>query len=219
MSDDERFIEEYRPLVLSIARKMRARYDLTTELDDLIALGFEGLLDARQRYDPERGVKFNTFAYYRVRGAMIDGVRKAAFHGRRAWEKIRAAEAADQIAESAGERRAADPASRADVARTAASLDDALGKLTASYIMASVGQGEDSVPEDAEEALISKETAGRLREAVAKLPEREQALVRGFYFEGRRFDHVAEELGISKSWASRLHTKALGLLREAIESE
>ena len=70
--------------------------------------------------------------------------------------------------------------------------------------------------ETPEAALLSREMKERVRAVVPSLPDRERQLIEGFYFQGRRFDHVAEELGISKSWASRLHHKALARLKDAL---
>jgi len=216
---DEAFVEEYRPLVASIASKIRARFELRAEMDDLMAYGFAGLLEAKRRYDPTRGVQFNSFAYYRIRGAIIDGVRDGGFLSRRAYKQLKAAEAALYLGESVGEARAADPKARADKEKTAATLRDTITKLSASWTLAALGQSEEETKDDPEEALLGKEMKERVRTLVPSLPERERALVEGFYFQGRRFDHVAEELGISKSWASRLHHKALGRLRDALANE
>ena len=214
---DAEFVEEYRPLVASIAHKIRARFDLRADLDDLLAYGFQGLLEARARYDASRGVQFNTFAYYRIRGAILDGVRESGFLSRRAYQQLKAAEAALYIGESIGEARAADPKSREDKERTAETLRDAITKLSASWTLAAVGQSEEEqTKHDPEQALLTQEMRERVRKVVPILPDRERALIEGFYFQGRRFDHVAEELGISKSWASRLHHKALARLREAL---
>lgn len=218
MKPDDAFIEEYRPFVLSLAHKVRAQLGLTGDLDDLLSAGFEGLLEAQSRYDASRGVKFNTFAYYRVRGAIIDAVRRQGFHSRRAWSRLRAAEATDLVTEHSGDARAADPSSRGDVAKTVRAIDDSLTRITAGFVMAAVGQPEDVPEPTPEENLLSGETAARLRDAVTRLPERERLLVEGYYFGARRFDHVARELGISKSWASRLHTKALDKLRAELEA-
>ncbi|MBX3250625.1 MAG: sigma-70 family RNA polymerase sigma factor [Myxococcales bacterium] len=217
MERDRDFIEEYRPLVQSIATKLRTRYDLKQEVDDLMAEGFRGLIEARDRYDPSRGVQFNTFAYYRIRGAIIDGVRKSAYVSRRAYAQLRATEAALAIGEAVGEERAADPEARTDLARTTEALHETLAKLSASFVLAAVGQDEE--PETPEETILLEEAKDRVRDAVKGLPDRELALVQGFYFEGRRFDEVADGLGISKSWASRLHTKALERIRAAVERE
>jgi RNA polymerase sigma factor for flagellar operon FliA len=69
-----------------------------------------------------------------------------------------------------------------------------------------------------EDTLLAREMKARVAKALETLPERERALVRGHYIEGRRFDEIAVELGVSKSWASRMHSKALEQLREALEA-
>lgn len=212
-----KFVEEHRPLVISIARRVRREFDLTCEESDLVAFGFQGLLEAHSRFDPSRGVQFNTFAYYRIRGAVLDGVRAMAFLPRRAYAKLKAAEAADTLLEETGEANAQRPAgTQASTESRAEAMDQSLAQLTASFILSAVGQDESSQPASAEESLISAGDQRRVRDALEKLPERERALVQGFYFEGRQFDEVAKDLGISKSWASRLHTKALELLRDAL---
>lgn len=217
-TDDQRFVEEHRPMVRKIALRVRAELDLTCELDDLIAFGFHGLLEARTRFDPARGVQFSTFAYYRVRGAILDGVRKMAYLPRRVHQKRRAAEAIDWELEAQGEARAASPEKKADVEATLAAIDDVLGKITASFMLAAVGQDETAAPESPEEQLIEASERQRLRSALSVLPERERIVVHGMYFEGRNLDDIGAELGISKSWACRIHTRALGLLREALGS-
>lgn len=214
---DEEFVVEYRPLVISIATKVRAQFDLRGDLDDLLASGFEGLLQAKGRYDPSRGVQFNTFAYYRIRGAMIDHIRKSTFFSRRAHQKMKAAKAALAIGEDVGEERAANPAARKDIEQTAEQLHQTLAQMTASFVMASIGQKEEGEGDSPEDDVIREEAKERLRTALAVLPERELQLIQGFYFQGRQFDEVAEELGISKSWGSRLHHKALSRLRAALQ--
>lgn len=212
---EDRLIDEHRDLVRRLARKLRSELDLQCELDDLEGYGFQGLVQARQRFDPTRGIQFSTFAYYRVRGAMLDGVRRMAFLPRRAHRRLRLAEATDDVTEPAAAARFASPAAGPD--RALASIDEALGQVTAAFVLTAVGQEapEERGP-DPEAAFLSAEAGSRVRDAVEALPERERALVRGFYFEGRRFDEVAAELGISKSWASRLHGKALSQLRASL---
>lgn len=214
MTSDAEFVEEFRPFVASIALKLRRAMHLDTEIDDLIAEGMRGLLEAKERFDPSRGVQFNTFAYYRVRGAILDSVRHSFKLSRRARQRQVAARAALEIGEAAGEARAADPKARADAQATLTAMQETLAKLTTSFVASAVGQ--DEAPETPEESLLGAESKQRVRDALASLPERERALIVGFYFEGRRFDEVADELGISKSWASRLHTKALDRLRAAL---
>lgn len=215
----EQLVQNGQGLVRSLAMKLKAQLDVTCELDDLIAFGNQGLVQAAGRYDPARGAQFQTFAYYRIRGAIIDGIRAMAYLPRRAHEKLKAAEAQDDVTEAVGEARAASPEARGDVGATVTAIGDTLGRLTASYLMSSVGQGEEDKPDTPEEMLLSAETRARVTKAVATLPDRERALVTGFYLQGRTFEEVAKELGISKSWASRLHTKALDLLKQALDEE
>ncbi len=214
---DDAFVAEYDGFVRSIALRVRNEFDLTTDIADLLAWGYQGLLEAKQRYDASRGVQFNTFAYYRVRGAIIDGVRKMAYLSRRAHQARKFAEAADDILEQAAATRAASPEARKDVEQTVQAIDDVLGRLTASFVIASLGQ--DAEVEQPDEALVRHGERERLRAALSLLPEREAIVVRGMYFEERLLDDIAKELGVSKSWASRIHTKALGMLRETLSRD
>ena len=161
-------------------------------------------------------MQFNTFAYYRIRGAVLDGVRKMAHLPRRVHQARKAAEAFDAMAESTGDARAASPEQRADAAATLAAMEDILLKTSASFMLAAVGQDETETPETPLDALIGASEQVRVREALAVLDERETVVIRGFYFDGRNLDDIASELGVSKSWASRIHTKALGVLRGAL---
>lgn len=214
MSVDDRFIQEHAGLVKSIAHKLRAQLDLNCELDDLVAFGYAGLIEASDRFDPSRGVQFNTFAYYRVRGAMLDGIRQMAHLPRRVHSKIKMAEATDLVTEPVGQA----PEQRTDTQATVAQASAILGRLTTAYIAEAMGQGEEEVAElNPETRFLNVQQSDIVKKAISTLPEREKALILGFYFDNRTFDDVAKSLNISKSWASRLHTKALDLLREALE--
>lgn len=216
MSDDDRFIEEYRPLVMKIARQIYHELAMNTPLDDLVADGMKGLIQARKRFDPTRGVQFNTFAYYRIRGAVLDGIRDMAYLSRRAHQKRKQHEAALQVLEELGSGLDQSPEAQRTKEDALKALDDAVHKLTATFMLAAVGRDPNEPEPSVLDAIVDRDSAGEVRDAVDDLPERERALVRGFYFEGRRFDEVAKELGISKSWASRLHSKALVRLKDAL---
>ncbi|MCB9708566.1 MAG: sigma-70 family RNA polymerase sigma factor [Myxococcales bacterium] len=217
MTLDDRFIQEHAGLVKSIAYKLKAQLDLNCELDDLIAFGYTGLVEAKQRFDPSRGVQFNTFAYYRIRGAVLDGIRQMAYLPRRAYSQLKLAQATDLIAEPAGEVAAQTPEQKSDTKTALEHSYAILGRLSTAYIAEAMGQGEEVLAKDPERHLAHAQQVALVKKAVDVLPERERALVVGFYFENRNFDEVAKELNISKSWASRLHAKALDLLRQALE--
>lgn len=189
-------IAQHEKMVHSLASRLRRELSLRGEIDDLIAFGFGGLLEAQRRFDPARGVRFQTFAYYRVRGAMLDGVRKMAGVPRRAHERLQESAAVTPTAAPTG-------------------LDRAFTRMSGSLSTASVLQGSFG-EESPEVALLKDESVRRLLQALPRLSARERFLVRGFYFEGRSIDAMAKELGISKSWASRLHRNALAELRDTL---
>ena len=145
---------------------------------------------------------------------MLDGVRKQGWIRRRAYAKLKALEAADGVAEPAGEADAKS-ASSSPAAR-AAQLDDVLGKISAAYLLAAVGQGEDSAPETPEELVDAAELRGVVQRDLDKLPERERVLVHAVYFDGVTIEEAGMRLGLSKSWASRMHAKALERLRKSL---
>jgi RNA polymerase sigma factor for flagellar operon FliA len=215
--DDDAFVRAHEPLVRKLAHRIRVQLELSTELEELMAYGFRGLLEARQRFDADRGVRFETFAYYRIRGAILDGVRKMAYLPRRVHARRKAAAAQDRVCETAGETRVAGDGPPRTVEGTLGALDAALARTCAAMVLAAVGQSEEAKPRTQPEAHIVNALDGlKVRAALGVLPERERALVEGFYFEDRTLEEVGEELGISKSWASRLHTRALARLREVL---
>ncbi|MCB9590067.1 MAG: sigma-70 family RNA polymerase sigma factor [Polyangiaceae bacterium] len=196
-------------------------------LDELLSFAREGLLDAARRYDPERGVPFRAFASYRVRGSVIDGLRSLAHLPRRVHERLRALEAAGRVSEGVVEdlQGGAPPGSaRADAERA---LNDHLANMATAMATGIVSQtvpGEDgpdhlSLDAPADEQLERAQLLQLIQEGIAELPEQERELVQRHYFEGERFDHVAAELGLSKSWASRLHTRAIGRLTKRLQQK
>ncbi len=217
MGSDDAYIEEHRPLVLSIVDKVVRQFNIQGPRDDLIADGFRGLIEARSRFDAERGVQFSTFAYYRIRGAIIDGVRRNAPLPRRLYARLRAAQSADEITEILGRERAKNPQVRSDVKQTVLSLDDTLSNIAQSYALAAMEQPTHEV-DTAEENLLSAESAHHIRAALEVLNPRERAFIERFYFKGETLESVGKEFGISKSWASRIHTKALKKIRAHYET-
>jgi RNA polymerase sigma factor FliA len=213
-------------LVERIARQLMRTLGRNAELDDLRSYGREGLLSAARRFDPSQAVPFRGYATFRVRGAMIDGIRKTARLPRRIHEKLRCLEAGDQVSEDAAEdafREAPPGDTQLDAQRR---LDDHLAKMATAMALGLLHQrvhGEEgevallNPAEDPETATASAELHEIVTRAIAELPHEEAELVRRHYYEGERFDHVAEELGLSKSWASRLHTRAIARLTKRLQ--
>jgi RNA polymerase sigma factor for flagellar operon FliA len=215
MREDDQFVKEYEGFVRAIAQQTRAQLGLDSPIEDLVAFGFQGLLEARQRFDSSKGVAFKSFAHYRVRGAILDGVRAMARLPRRAYARLRAAEALDQMSETNAENQGG--ASRpSGVEGNLRSIDAILGRVAAAYTVAISAEDAALGAGSPEEALLHEERLVKMREALEKLPDRERHMIEGHYFKGKRFDTLSAELGISKSWGSRVHTHALDLLKQAL---
>lgn len=208
-------------LVEIIVRQVVRSIGPGVELDDLLGFGREGLLDAARRFDAGRGVPFRSYANYRVRGAVLDGVRAMSRLPRRAHERINGLHAAARVSEGALEDSAAPRPPGSTAADAERGLSDHLAAMATAMavgLVAPAGRGEDgelttvSTEESPETATARAELLAVVREAISGLPHQEAELVRRHYLEGERFDHVAKDLGLSKSWASRLHTRAIGRL-------
>ncbi|HEV8245209.1 MAG TPA: sigma-70 family RNA polymerase sigma factor [Polyangiaceae bacterium] len=212
-------------LVEAIARQVGRAIGSSVELDELKSFGHEGLLDAARRFDAERGVPFRGYASFRVRGSIIDGVRSIARLPRRTHERLNGLAAAARTSEGALEDTLAapNPTTRPSDAEQALGQHlAAMATAVAVGLIAPTGHGEDGertpidTSEDPEAAVTRAELISVVREAITELPHEEAELVRRHYLEGERFDHVAAELGLSKSWASRLHTRAIGRLTKKL---
>ncbi len=211
----DKLLEEHRPLILKIARRVRHEMAQHVPLEDLEAFGVAGLLEAHSRFDATRGARFSTFAYYRVRGAMLDGLRKMLDAPPKSMLRAKRAQAADDLAEAAGAQRAADVRNRTPE-QSLAAVQKTLMRLTTSFV-ASCVDPDPAALEAPDEPLLARERKQRLRAAMERLPERERIILEGYYLHERPLDDVAQELGLSLSWASRLHHKGLDRLRALLQ--
>ena len=217
-------IERHVALPRRAAAVLHPRVREHVELDELIGMGNLGLAEAASRFDPAHGASFATFAWYRVQGAMIDGLRRMSHLPRRVWAQIATLRAAAEYLEA--------QAQRAEIARaqaTAATTADRLGEVKAAlgairtmYVVA-LDQVPDerlaSIAASADVELGRARQAARLRHALARLPERERALVLAHYHDDQTLQDAGAALGMSKSWASRLHARAIDRLRALLEEE
>jgi RNA polymerase sigma factor for flagellar operon FliA len=202
-------------LVDIVARQTARRMSPVVTKDDLRSFGREGLLQAARTYDPSRGVPFRRWANVRVRGAMIDGVRQWGTLPRQAYRELKALEAGDALLEQYDEDDAARPAQSAEDADSRLSSFLA-GMATAIAIGAMVDTDTHDVTPEA--LLSNAQMLDRVRAAVAKLPEQERHMVERHYFHGERLDQAAAALGLSKSWGSRLHTRAIELITQSLQA-
>jgi RNA polymerase sigma factor FliA len=227
-SERARLVERHLDISRRAAAVVYPRVREHVDFEELVALGNAGLAEAAKRFDPSKGASFNTFAWYRVHGAIIDGLRKATNLPRRTWAKLVALRAANEYLEHRGERetgaasRGAAPAEGPDAL---ASIQSAMSAIRTMYVTSLEAMREregveptGEAPELAERLHIAR-LSKRLREAIDKLPEKERALVTKHYWEGKNLLEAGAELGISKSWACRLHAQAVERLRQIVDGE
>jgi RNA polymerase sigma factor for flagellar operon FliA len=216
-------------LVERICSQVRRNMGYHLDAAELRSFGQEGLLLAARRFDPSLGVPFTAYATFRVRGAIIDGIRASGELPRRIRDKLRALEIADQVSEHSAEEVLGTPSPQQETRQEAQRLlEDHLAKMATAIALGLLPQSatlEEGVSgaiagtPNPEEATLQAELRLRLEQIVESLPEDEATLVRSHYWEGERFDHVAERLGLSKSWASRLHSRALGRVARRMRKE
>lgn len=196
-------------LVTSIATKIAAQLPVSVEFEELQSFGREGLTQAARRYDPDRGVAFTTYAYYRIRGAILDGLRTmgSSIGGYRLMFEARA--------DAYLEERSADPRPPTAVA-AAERLSHLVTDLTHAYLLCS-DQAEEApdrnIP-DPHRVAEAKEQMTLISSAIALLPQNEQEIIHLMYVDGLNLTETATRLEISKGWASKLHARALAALRK-----
>jgi len=209
-----KLIEENLGYVKALALQIRAELGEIQDLDEMVAQGGQGLVEAAERWDPARGVAFSTFAYYRIRGSIFDGIRKTGWKSR---AELRFAAAANDYLENLADREV--PGARFEIEDQVADLGRALDGVATVFLTSLSSDRRDLVADpgpSATEQLEEQETLHALRAALPHLPERERHLVEAYYFEGETLEQVGKRLGLSKSWCSRLHARAIQLLGEAI---
>jgi RNA polymerase sigma factor FliA len=218
-------VRETLPLVGHIVRDMAARVPGHVSRDELMSAGLLALAQAAQAYDPDRGVRFASYAATRIRGALVDELRSLDWASRSVRRQARQVEEArNRLAVTLG--RVATDAEVAQamgigVAELAAHQDD----LSRASVMSLEGFA-DGLPEDVLptggptplEVLEDREQIAYLHDAIEQLPERLKIVVRGYFFAERPMAEIAEELGVTDSRISQLRAEAVALLRGALHA-
>jgi RNA polymerase sigma factor for flagellar operon FliA len=225
-SEVNQLVEKHLSLVQAIARKVKKSLNASIEVDDLVGYGAKGLVEAAERFDARHGVAFTTFAYYRIRGAMYDGLRVMGWYSRADHARYRAEERANEYLRNRADREGAGQAqagaqgtgSAADQAATLAEVNEILSSVATVHITsleAASTVADESLPSP-DIAVDSHRMSRRVRAAVAELPDKERRLMELYYFADKNLEEAGAELGLSKSWACRLHARAVDLLRDAM---
>lgn len=212
----DELIAENMPYAASIASRVYQSISSVVEYEEVLCSARLGLLEAAKRYDEAVGVDFKTFAYYRIKGAIYDGLRKAGWIPRTLYAKIKFEEAANdylQFMSNHADSRAVD--------QTDHEVSDTVNNLASIYII-SLDSSEDLEIEDTKTPCLEKGAQFRqirqhMREAINSLPGTEKKLIKMYYFQNKTLEEVGNELNLSKSWTSRLHARALDLLLKRVK--
>jgi RNA polymerase sigma factor for flagellar operon FliA len=211
---DRELLRRHAPLLDRCARRLAARTGHAVSADDLWSAGALGLLEAARRFDPARDVRFETFAEHRVRGAMLDEMRRMDHLPRR----LRAgAERVDRARARLAQALGREP----DAVEIATDLGDAPEEVAEALLLLqpAVPVDEDVLSDGAprpDEALARGEAVRRLATAIEALPERLRMLLALYYDEGLTYREIARVLGVSEPRVCQLHSDAVKRLRASL---
>ena len=220
-------VERHAPLVKRIAHHLLARLPDSVQLEDLIQSGLEGLLEAANSYDAGKGASFETFAAIRIRGAMLDEMRRGDWSPRSVHRNARRLAEAHSQLESALGRPPSDTevAEQLDVpvadyqsmARdTLSARLFSLDEPTGGEIAQSRADNYADTAEGPEHQVARQQAQQRLAEAIKTLPERDQLLLSLYYREELNLKEIGQVLGVSESRVSQLHSQAALKLRSRL---
>lgn len=223
VSEQDILLKKYDDLVAKIARGLSRQFKVPKSChEDMIASGYLALVETTGKYDPKRQDSFKHYLCLRIRGAMIDSLRRShVLSGRanrfiKAWSAIQLLREEDLIEESAFYHNKRDP-----LDNLARMLQFVANGAVAFRLSIDEARNElDDIADSeklADEKLCQAEDIGLLQSLVNKLPEKERIIIQQHYFEDKSFIEIAKEnTGMTKSWVSRLHTRALSQLRESL---
>ena len=224
-NDRENLIRNYVPLVKFVAHRISSRLPSHVELDDLVHSGILGLMDAIEKFEPARGIKFKTYAELRIKGAILDGLRDLDWVPRSLRRKKKDIENAYHLLEQQMGRAATDEEVARHLGIPLEDLHKSLGELKGVTLGSFVESGEDGegeslisfIPDpDADDPQMmfqTRELRAILKDAVELLPKKERFVVQLYYFDELTMKEIGTLLNITESRVSQLHTKSMLRLR------
>lgn len=210
-------IEKHKPLVLHLAKKIARSLPFPTDFEDLIAYGQLGLVEASERFDATRGNSFSTFAYYRIRGAIYDGLREMGVISRS--RTVRFAAHANELLTTEMDDATAESGSGAAVEDEIKSVEKLIDNLLPIYFLSLDAEGALEIKDDAAFTTEDYERAELLslvREVLEELDAEESEMLDKIYYKHISMTDLAAQMGVTKSWVSRLHARAVKHLQAAL---
>src|SRR5581483_3770666 len=223
---EEDLVKRHLPLVGYAAAEMANQVPRHVSRADLESAGMEGLAQAARSYDPARGIAFDRYASNRIRGALLDELRRRDWASRSVRSRARKVTAvSDELTARLGRRPTHDEVAEAANLETTvvrSVQDDVFRASVLNFEGLSPTAGGTTVPADHETpdvVLIERERRAYLLDAVASLPERLRHVVIGYFFEERPMQELADELGVTESRISQMRAEAIVLLRDGLNSQ
>jgi RNA polymerase sigma factor FliA len=229
----DQLILNYSPLVKYVAGRLASSLPQTVDTADLISYGIFGLIDAIEKFDPGRAIKFETYAISRIKGAIIDELRAMDWVPRSVRSRAREIEASYVALENALRRVPSDREVADHMGISLKEFQDILAKLSYTSVVSfeelwvggerdegqnAIGSIKDDTAEDPVAIFESGEIKEILAGAIDKLPERERTVIALYYYEGLTLKEIGQVLGVTESRVSQLHTKAVLRLRAKLHS-
>jgi RNA polymerase sigma factor FliA len=231
----ERLVVAYSPIVKYVAGRLASGLPTHVDEADLISYGLGGLISAIERFEPDREIKFETYAIPRIKGAIIDELRALDWVPRSVRARARDIERANVKLEHRFHRAPTDEEMAADLEITTEDFHDALIQISSSTIAAldelwtvSDTSGDqvslldtlqDPEAPDPAKVMDESELRDRVADAIARLPEREMLVIALYYYENLTLREIGEVLGVTESRISQLHTKAVLRLKSRLQGD
>lgn len=224
----DKFVRQYAPLVKYVAGKVAIGMPHNVEFDDLVGFGVFGLFDAIEKFDPEKHVKFKTYAVTRIRGAIFDELRSIDWVPRSVRQKAREVEEAVRRLETSLGRSATDREIAKEMGMGLPEFQKLMLKISGTSILSLndvwyTGEDNDkvSIVESIEspqslnpDTIVEKEEIKRvIIEAINELPDKEKKVLVLYYYEDLTLKEIGKVLEVTESRISQLHTKAIMRLR------
>jgi len=222
------FIRQYAPLVKYVAGKVAASMPNTVEFEDLVGFGVFGLLDAIEKFDPDKNVKFKTYAVTRIRGAIFDELRSIDWVPRSVRQKTKEIEDAVVNLEAKLGRPASDQEIASSLGVTEDDFMKTMLKISSTSVLSlndvwysgdeadkiSIGESIESPSSMNPDATVEREEVKRvIVQALSELPEKEKKVLVLYYYEDLTLKEIGQVLDVTESRVSQLHTKAILRLR------
>ncbi len=216
-----KLVEQYLPYATSIAGRVMQTLSSAVDFDDVMCNARLGLIEAAQKFDPSLNVDFKTFSYYRIKGAIYDGLRKTGWIPRALYAKIKFEQASNEYLQYLAERQGATARLIED---EMAELYDTVNSLASIYVISIDASEEGTEIEDQkskniEQSAEFQQVKELMKEAIESLPDKERKLIKLYYFQNKTLEEAGEMLGLSKSWTSRLHARSLEFLFKKIHTK